>query len=625
MTRKRTHTTERLRTNAEALVTKTPLDSDSATRSRDQLLHELQVHQVELEMQNEALRHTQIALEESRDRYVDLYEFAPIGYLTLGPTGLINEINLTGAALLGNDRQPLLGSRFAHYIAETDRERWYRYFASALEGREPSYLELAMQRHTGTAFHARIDCISTSKSTLRVALADITERKQAEDAIHQLAFYDPLTHLPNRRLLLDRLSQALASSHRTGHYGALLFLDLDNFKVLNDTRGHDAGDQLLVQTARRIHDNLRAGDTVARLGGDEFLVIIEGLSPAIKDAAIQAREIGEKIREALVKPYILAGREFHCAASFGVTLFFGEEESVETLLKHADLAMYKAKDAGRNTLRFFDPGMQITLDERSTLESDLHLATTAGQFQLYYQPQVDNTGHPIGAEALLRWHHPQRGLLMPNSFISLAEETSLILPIGAWVLNTACAQIKLWSTDSTTRDLTLAVNVSARQFHQPGFVDQVKNILTQTGASPAKLKIELTESMVLTDVSDAFDKMYALKALGIGFALDDFGTGNSSLSYLTRLPLDQLKIDRSFVLNLPEDRNDAIIAQTIITMAKSLGLDVIAEGVETKAQHEFLNLHHCNAYQGYLFSRPLPLDEFNRLMLGTPEQRQTGS
>jgi diguanylate cyclase (GGDEF)-like protein len=471
-----------------------------------------------------------------------------------------------------------------------------------------------MRRGDGTGFYARSDCVGSGPSAVRVVLADITERKHAEEEIHHLAFYDPLTELPNRRLVQDRLGRALAISNRSRHYGALLFLDLDNFKTLNDTRGHDVGDQLLIESARRISASLRAGDTVARLGGDEFLVLLEGLSTEMQDAAVQARHVGEKIREALSEPYLLAGREFRCAASIGATLFFAEAESVETLLKHADLAMYKAKDAGRNTLRFFDPAMQTALDVRSALETDLRRATEGGQLRLYYQPQVDNASRLIGAEALLRWEHPERGMVMPGSFISLAEETSLILPIGEWVLTTACVQIKAWSTASATRDLKLAVNVSARQFRQPGFVDQVRKILTQTGANPQSLKIELTESMVLDDVGDTFEKMHALKALGIGFSLDDFGTGSSSLSYLTRLPLDQLKIDRSFVVNLPDDRNDAIIAQTIITMGKSLGLDVIAEGVETEAQREFLDRHDCSAYQGYLFSRPLPLAEFSRLL-----------
>jgi diguanylate cyclase (GGDEF)-like protein len=584
---------EILRADAESALTQARPDQTS-TLSADELLHEIRVHQIELETQNEALRQAQAALEESRDRYVDLYEFAP--------------------ALLGEDRQRLLKRRFTRFVAPDDLDRWRGLFFGALQGWERSSLDLAMRRGDGTGFYARSDCVGSGPSAVRVVLADITERKHAEEEIHHLAFYDPLTELPNRRLVQDRLGRALAISNRSRHYGALLFLDLDNFKTLNDTRGHDVGDQLLIESARRISASLRAGDTVARLGGDEFLVLLEGLSTEMQDAAVQARHVGEKIREALSEPYLLAGREFRCAASIGATLFFAEAESVETLLKHADLAMYKAKDAGRNTLRFFDPAMQTALDVRSALETDLRRATEGGQLRLYYQPQVDNASRLIGAEALLRWEHPERGMVMPGSFISLAEETSLIRPIGEWVLTTACVQIKAWSTASATRDLKLAVNVSARQFRQPGFVDQVRKILTQTGANPQSLKIELTESMVLDDVGDTFEKMHALKALGIGFSLDDFGTGSSSLSYLTRLPLDQLKIDRSFVVNLPDDRNDAIIAQTIITMGKSLGLDVIAEGVETEAQREFLDRHDCSAYQGYLFSRPLPLAEFSRLL-----------
>lgn len=604
-----------LRAAAEAELERGRLDVASE-RSTDALLHELQVHQIELEMQNEALRHAQIALEESRDRYVDLYEFAPVGYLTLDANGVITEINLTGAALLGKQRSLLVRGRFAQYVQEWDHDRWHLFFVDAQHGRERASLDLAMQRGDGSGFHAHVECVGAGMSSVRVALSDITARKQAEDEVHRLAFYDPLTRLPNRRLMLDRLGQALAGSQRSRHYGALLFLDLDNFKVLNDTRGHDAGDQLLIEAAHRIQTSLRAGDTVARLGGDEFLVILGDLSTEIHDAAVQAREIGEKIRETLTRPYVLAGREFHCAASLGATLYFGESESVETLLKHADLAMYKAKSAGRNALRFFDPGMQVALDERSALEVDLRYAIEAGQFCLHYQPQVHDVRGLIGAEALLRWQHPLRGLVSPIEFIPLAEETSLILPIGQWVLTAACNQIQAWSADPRTRRLTLAVNVSARQFRQPDFVAEVKQALAKTGVSPDRLKIELTESLVLADVDDAMEKMKALKSLGLGFSLDDFGTGNSSLSYLSRLPLDQIKIDRSFVQNLPDNRNDAIIAQTIITMAKSLGLDVIAEGVETEAQREFLVRHGCNAYQGFLFGKPLPQDEFGRLTAG---------
>ncbi len=448
--------------------------------------------------------------------------------------------------------------------------------------------------------------------------SDITLRKEAEAEIHRLAYFDPLTNLPNRRLLQDRIHQALAGSSRSGSYGALLLLDIDHFKNLNDTRGHAVGDQLLVETARRIRARVREGDTVARLGGDEFVVMLEDLGEEAGAAAVETELVGEKIRDAVAARCNLEGYAFHCTASIGITLFHGNDEPVEAILKHADMALYKAKSAGRDALRFFDPAMQTALDARSALEADLRVAVERGQLQLYYQAQVDGPRCVIGAEALLRWRHPERGLVAPGDFIPLAEDTGLILPIGHWVLQTACAQIRVWADLPATRDLRLAVNVSARQFRQPDFVAQVRQILTHTGADPTRLKIELTESMVLDDVGDTFGKMKALKSQGVGFSLDDFGTGNSSLSYLTRLPLDQLKIDRSFVLNLPDNGSDAIIAQTIITMGRSLGLDVIAEGVETEAQREFLDRHGCHAYQGFLFSRPLPLDEFEGFLQRTP-------
>ncbi len=610
MARKAVPTPKELREEAEAKLAQAVQDIASE-QSAAELLHELRVHKIELEMQNDALRKSQVALEESRDRFVDLYEFAPVGYLTLDSSGLITEINLRGAVLLGRERKSLLGTRFVRCVVDADRDVWHRFFIDAKFGRDRSTLDLAMLRGDGTEFYARAECVGTGLSMARVVLSDITEQKRAEDEIHRLAFYDPLTCLPNRRLLQDRLGQALTGSRRSRRYGALLFLDLDDFKKLNDTRGHDAGDRLLIEVARRILASLRAGDTVSRVGGDEFLVMLEGLSSDSKYAAFQTREVGEKIREALNKPYLLADGEFYCSASLGATLFFGDNESVETMLKHADLAMYKAKNAGCNTLRFFDPAMQVALDERSALENALRLAIDAQQLHLQYQPQVDYDGNIVGAEALLRWMHPERGMVPPSEFIPLAEDTGLILPIGHWVLEAACKQIKVWSSLPAANSFPLAVNVSAHQFLQPGFVSEVAEVLSQTGADPQRLKLEITESMVLHDVGEISEKMIALKKLGVRFAVDDFGTGYSSLSYLTGLPLDQLKIDRSFVLNLLNSRKDAIIAQTIITMSKSLGLHVIAEGVESEAQSEFLHYHGCTTYQGYLFSKPLPLDKFD--------------
>jgi len=442
--------------------------------------------------------------------------------------------------------------------------------------------------------------------------SDVTKNKESEEKIHHLAYYDALTNLPNRRLLHDRLTQVMAAGHRSCQHAAVLFLDLDNFKLLNDTRGHDAGDGLLIETAKRIRLHLRDGDTVARLGGDEFVVLLENLGTDAQEAAVVAGNVAEKLRLALAQPYSVAERAFHCGASVGIALFRGREEPVEAILRHADLAMYQAKSAGRNAVRYFDPTMQIALDERSVLEADLRVAIEQGQMLLHYQPQVDQSDAVVGAEALLRWAHPQRGLVAPLDFIPLAEETGLIVPLGLWVLGAACAQIRLWSQQPATRQLRVAINVSARQFRQPDFVEEVRRILASSGADPARLKIELTEVAVVDDVGDTFEKMRALKSLGIGFALDDFGTGYSSLSYLTRLPLDQLKIDKSFVINLPDNRNDAIIAQTIITMAASLGLEVIAEGVETRIQRAFLERHGCTLFQGYLYSAPLPLEAFEQ-------------
>ncbi|MGD0642241.1 MAG: EAL domain-containing protein, partial [Roseiarcus sp.] len=445
-------------------------------------------------------------------------------------------------------------------------------------------------------------------------LVDITERKAAEKQIEHLAYYDPLTRLPNRRLFLDRLQQALAGSGRSGHKGALLFIDLDNFKILNETSGHDVGDQLLVEVGRRIAACVGAADTAARLGGDEFVVLLEDLSECLREAAARAKEMGEAILSALNQPYTIAGRPHHSTPSIGVTLFIDAVDSLDELLKQADIAMYQAKSAGRNTLRFFDPDMQGALAARTVLDSALRLAIRDRQFVLHYQPQVDGAGGLIGAEALLRWRHPERGLVAPGEFIPLAEETGLILPIGRWVLEAACSRLKDWAADPRTRGLNLAINVSARQFRQADFVDQVREALERAGAPAAKLKLELTESLIIDDIEGTIEKMRALKELGVGFSMDDFGTGYSSLSYLTRLPLDQLKIDRSFVRNLPDNANDAAVVQTIITLADSLGLAVIAEGVETEAQRQFLASHGCPTYQGYLFSAPVDIAQFERLL-----------
>ncbi len=450
---------------------------------------------------------------------------------------------------------------------------------------------------------------------LLVVVEDITELKAQAAHIEQLAFYDSLTGLPNRSLLRDRLQRALSVSTRNHLYGAVLMIDLDNFKRLNDTRGHDVGDRLLVEVALRIQSCVRRTDTVARLGGDEFIVILVDLSPDEAQAALQAERVGEKILAAISQSYMLASQLHHPSASIGLCLFLGQNAMIEDLFKRADISMYQAKSSGRNALRFYDPQIQDSLEARMALETELRDALPGNQLKLYYQIQVDNTHGVLGAEVLLRWEHPEHGLVPPDQFIPIAEESGLIVPIGEWVLRTACEQLKVWAASPVTETFLLSINVSARQFRQPDFVAVVSKILTQTGINPQRLKLELTESLVLHNIVDTIDKMKVLNRQGIHFSMDDFGTGYSSLAHLTRLPIQQLKIDRSFVRDIASNHNDAVIVQTIIGMANNLGLAVIAEGVETEEQRACLERFGCLTYQGYLWGKPMPLREFEELAL----------
>ena len=453
-------------------------------------------------------------------------------------------------------------------------------------------------------------------SNVMRALGDMqTKLGESEVAIHQLAFYDPLTNLPNRRLLRDRLQQALCASARNQLNGAVLMIDLDHFKIINDTRGHAIGDRLLVEVAQRIQSNVRQADTVARLGGDEFIIALVDLSSNDVQAAIQAEIVGMQILTALSQPYVLENQTHHSSASMGVCLFRGQHVGIDDLLKRADIAMYQAKGDGRNTLSFYDPKIQASLESHSAWESELREAVALNQLRLYYQIQVDHLHGVLGAEVLLRWEHPREGLVMPDRFIPIAEASGLIVPIGEWVLKTACEQLKAWAINPAAEHFVLAVNVSARQFSQPDFVSRVTHTLAQTGVDPKKIKLELTESMVLHNVADTIDKMKQLHSLGVDFSMDDFGTGYSSLAHLTELPIQQLKIDRSFVRHIATNFNDAVIVQTIIGMAQNLGMTVIAEGVETEAQRVCLEKFGCPTYQGYLFGRPLPLLEFEKLAI----------
>jgi len=445
---------------------------------------------------------------------------------------------------------------------------------------------------------------------------DITEAKQAEDEIRNLSFYDPLTRLPNRRMLLERLRQSRGAIHRTHRKRALLFVDLDDFKTLNDTLGHETGDLLLKEASKRLAVCARDGDTLARLGGDEFVVMLDDLSELAEEAASQAKAEAEKILAALRQPYRLSGRECLSTASIGITVFGDEHDSGDRVLQQADIAMFQAKAAGRNTLRFFAPALQAAVNARATLEEELRQAIRAGEFLLYFQPQVRRE-QTVGAEALVRWQHPTRGLLLPGEFIPLAEETGLILPLGSWVMDAACRQVAAWAGRGDASEFTLAVNISARQLRQPDFVDEVLGALRRSGADPCKLKLELTESMLVDNIEDVVAKMTRLNSHGLRFSLDDFGTGYSSLSYLKRLPLDQLKIDRSFVRDILADASSGAIAQTIVSLSQAMGLGVIAEGVETEAQRDFLAGLGCDSFQGYLYGRPAPLEAFERLIPGS--------
>ncbi len=558
-------------------------------------------------------------LVSQRDLLEQVFESSYSGVVITDASPNIIEVNPAFTRITGYEAEEVHGKN-PHLLASGRHDHvFYQKMWDDITGSGHWEGEIWNRRKNGEVYPSwlSIHRVNDKAGTLLYYVglfSDVSKRKEAEAQIHQLAFYDPLTNLPNRRLLIERLQQAFSLEARTGQHGAVLFLDLDNFKTLNDTKGHDVGDRLLVEVAQRLNTCVRDGDTVARLGGDEFVVILGSLSQISDEAAAQADTVAEKIRDLLSQPYQLGQYVHYSTPSIGIVLFRGHQQSLDDVLKYADTAMYQAKTAGRNTIRFYDPVMQAAVEARAELAEELRHALERQQLCLHYQIQVDNRSRPLGAEMLLRWQHPQRGLIPPSQFIPLAEETGHIVPIGLWVLRTACTQLKAWQGDGLTRDLTLAVNVSAKQFRSPNFVAQVQRTLLETGAKPELLKLELTESIVLENVEDAIAKMRELKLSGVSFSMDDFGTGYSSLQYLKQLPLDQIKIDQSFVRDIVNDANDAAIVQTIIAMSEVLGLDVIAEGVENEAQREFLDLRGCHAFQGYLFGRPVPLAEFESVL-----------
>src|SRR5450830_284990 len=541
------------------------------------------------------------------------------GILVTDANNVILRVNRAFTTITGYTAEEIVGKNPRLLRSGRHDAAFYAGMWKAINGTGEWAGEIWNRRKNGEVYPDRLTITAVKDANGKVTnyvanLTDISLSKAAAEEIQLLAFYDPLTQLPNRRLLVERIKHALAGSTRSGWIGALLFLDLDHFKTLNDTLGHDFGDLLLQNVATRLMECVREGDTVARMGGDEFVVLLEGLSEQAIEAAAQTKVIGDKILATLNQPYQLASHEHHSTPSIGATLFKGHLLGIEELLQQADIAMYQAKKAGRNTLRFFDQQMQDAINSRASIEIDLRKALEQQQFQLYYQIQVDDSGHPLGAEALIRWLHPERGLVLPYDFISLAEETGLILPIGQWVLETACAQLKAWERDEITSDLTISINVSAKQFHQADFVAQVQTAVQRHAINPMLLKLELTESMLLEHIEDTITTMNTLKEIGIRFELDDFGTGYSSLQYLKRLPLYQLKIDQSFVRDIAVNSSDQAIVHTIIAMANSLELNVIAEGVETEEQRQLLLSNGCHTYQGYLFGRPVPIEQFEALL-----------
>lgn len=538
------------------------------------------------------------------------------------------DLNLqTGQAVVSPQYGQILGydpqyfqeteQRWLERIHPQDQQRVREIYDQYIQGKIPRYAVECRQRTMAGQWKwllslGKIVEWDSQGKPLRMLgiLTDVTERKQAEAQIENLAYYDPLTALPNRRLLLDRAENALALAQRSKHFGAIVLIDLDGFKTLNDARGHDSGDRLLQMVAKRLADSLRDSDTVARLGGDEFIVLLPELAHDRELAARLGLGVGEKIRQALATPFTLEAEQVQISGSIGITLFPKLNEKVSDLFKEADTAMYQAKKAGRDKVCLFESQMQLEVESRFALEADLRSALEQKQFQVYLQPQVDSHGVWIGAEALLRWNHPGRGFIPPNIFIPIAEEIGLIGGIGDFVLEQVCQYLARLQQLGLT--LRIAINVSPRQFRQANFAKEIKNLLACTGVDPYRLTLEVTEGLIVEDTHQAIATMFELQTLGIHFSVDDFGTGYSSLSYLKRLPLNELKIDRAFVQDAPQDLNNAALVEAIISVARTFNLAIVAEGVETEEQVQFLAQLGCNFYQGYFYGRPMPIDEFHQ-------------
>lgn len=560
------------------------------------------------------LARRQETLSESEARYRTAFRTSPDAVsIARIADGRFLDINDGFSRLMGWAREEVIGLtslELGIWRHRSDREQFIQVLQSTRHCKHLEYEWVARTGRTVTIQRsASLITLGGEECLLSVA-HDISARKAAQEQIQQLVFSDPLTGLPNRRLFMERLEQSLSAALRHRRHGALIYVDLDEFKILNDTLGHDEGDRLLQMMAQRLKDCVREEDTVARIGGDEFVILLDHLSANSARAATEAKKVAETIRAALSPPYRFGTVDHHTTSSIGITLFGDRSENTAEPLKRADLAMYQAKALGRNRTRFFEPQMQALVNSRATMELNLREALQHDHLQLHYQAQVDDLGQVHGVEALLRWHDPKRGMVPPGEFIALAESSGLIVPMGQWVLETTCAQLARWADQPRLADLSIAVNVSSTQFMQDDFVDQVLGALNRSGANPGRLKLELTESLLVTDIDGVIAKMNVLKARGVGFSLDDFGTGFSSLSYLKRLPLDQLKIDQGFVRDILVEPNDLAIAKMVVALGNSLGLDVIAEGVETEAQRAVLASLGCHHYQGFLFGRPMPVDQF---------------
>ncbi len=565
----------------------------------------------------EQLASAQEALRLSEERYRTAFQMS-LDCISLARLrdGMFEDCNEAFLDLAGRAREEVIGCTSTELSLWADPEDRRRMVEMLTRQGACRNLEAQFRRKNGEMIWGLMSASLIELEGAPYILAitrDLSDARTAADEIRQLAFYDPLTKLANRRLLLERLRETVLASRRNGRWNALLFVDLDNFKKLNDTLGHPVGDLLLRQAGQRLVSCISAGDTAARLGGDEFVVIIEALNGNEEEAASQAKSVAQKISASLNEPYALAGRVCTITASMGITVFGPANENTMEILQQADIAMYRAKEDGRGVIRFFAPELQSAVNARAELEDEVRQGIRNREFVLWYQPQVEG-GQVIGAEALLRWNHPQRGLLAPAAFIGLAEETGLIVPLGLQVLETACGQIAAWTNEPAAARLTVAVNVSARQFRQADFVAQVLEALERTGADPRKLKLEITESMLVNNLEETIEIMTRLKKRGLQFSLDDFGTGYSSLAYLKRLPLDQLKIDRAFVRDMLADAASSAIAQAIVSLSRAMHLSLLAEGVETEEQRASLDHLGCHAYQGYLFSPPVPAERFLALL-----------